>query len=67
MQGAPALYRSFHQRIMLTWLPSGLVFTWNQRLLTVDRWQVVLQAVDLSQHPIALGPLVVQLLGHFQL
>jgi hypothetical protein len=52
---------------MLTWLPSGLVFTWNQRLLTVDRWQVVLQAVDLSQHPIALGPLVVQLLGHFQL
>jgi len=57
----------FHQRTMLTWLPSGLVFTWNQRLLTVVRWQVVLQAVDLSQHPIALGPLVVQLLGHFQL
>jgi hypothetical protein len=44
-------------------------FTWNQRPLAVVRWQVVLQAVDLSQqqHSIALGPLVVQLLGHFQL
>lgn len=52
---------------MLTWLPSELVSTWNQRPLTVVLWQVVLQAVDSSQHPAALGPLVVQLLGHFQL
>jgi hypothetical protein len=52
---------------MLTWLPSVLVSTWNQRPLTVVLWQAVLQAVDSSQHPTALAPLVLQLLDHFQL
>jgi hypothetical protein len=67
MQGARALYQSFHRHIMLTWLPSVLVSTWNQRPQTAVLWQVVLQAVDRNQHPVALGPLVVQLLGHFRL
>jgi len=67
MQGARALYQSFHRHIMLIWLPSVLVSTWNQRPRTVVLWQVVLQAVDRNQHPVALAPLVVQLLGHFRL